>query len=76
MRPRRDRLFQSHLHVVSHRWFLVHASVTPPPRPGHTWHLDEVCVTLTTVQAAHARPCSRAQTHGRAACRGSPAPSR
>jgi hypothetical protein len=49
------------------------ASCTPPwrcrPRLGHTWHLDKVCITLTAVQEAPARPCSRAQTRGRAACR-------
>src|SRR5262249_1906861 len=53
------------------------ASCTPPwlrrPRPGHTWHLAKVCITLNTVQEAHARHCSRAQMRGRAACRCSPA---
>ena len=56
------------------------ASCTPPwrrcPQLGHTWHLDKVCSTINTVQEAHARHCSRAQTRGRAACRRSPTSSR
>ena len=31
MRPRRDRLFHSHLYVVSHRRCIVPASMAPPP---------------------------------------------
>src|SRR5262249_6740652 len=33
-RPRRDRLFHSHLHVVSNRRCIMHASVAPPPTTG------------------------------------------
>jgi putative transposase len=46
------------------------SSCTPPwrrhPRPGNTWHIDKVCITINTVQEARARHCSRAQT--RASC--------
>jgi len=35
MRPRRDRLFHSHLHVGPHRRCIVHASVAPPTTRAH-----------------------------------------
>src|SRR5262249_53416891 len=34
LRPWHDRLFHSHLHMGSHRWCIVHASVAPPPTTG------------------------------------------
>jgi hypothetical protein len=65
LRPRCERLFHSHLQVVSRRRCIVHASVAPPPTTGahvaprqglhHPHHgAGSACETL--------QPCANART--------------